>query len=101
MTATECPTATEVTPLLDSHGTKTLVNIHGCENQALRCLASMVHKAVGMRMQAVQEMHEPSSHVELEEARRRLAFEELLLLQLTLLLRRELSRCAQLPHSAP
>ena len=41
-------------------------------------------------------MHLPSSMEEQEEARRRLAFEELFLLQLTLLLRRELSRSAVL-----
>lgn len=43
-------------------------------------------------LQAIQEIHNPSSHEDLEEAKRRLAFEELLLLQLTLLLRRELCR---------
>ena len=70
-----------------------------CIAQPLHCPATVLREDVGGRMQAVQEMHEPSSHVELEEARRRLAFEELLLLQLTLLLRRELSRCAQLRQS--
>ena len=46
-----------------------------------------------MPVQAVQSIHLPPSLEELEQARRRLAFEELLLLQLTLLLRRHIMRC--------
>ena len=45
-------------------------------------------------VQAVQNIHQPPSLEELEQARRRLAFEELLVLQLTLLLRRHIMRCA-------
>ena len=45
-----------------------------------------------MLVQAVQHIHQPPSPEELEQARRRLAFEELLLLQLTLLLRRHIMR---------
>ena len=47
-----------------------------------------------MEVQAVQDIHRPPSLEEQEQARRRLAFEELLLLQLTLLLRRHIMRCA-------
>ena len=45
-------------------------------------------------VQAMLRMHQPPSTSEQEGARQRLAFEELLLLQLTLLLRRHISRCA-------
>ena len=47
-----------------------------------------------MLVQAVQNIHRPPSPEVLEQARRRVAFEELLVLQLTLLLRRHIMRCA-------
>ena len=43
--------------------------------------------------QAVRTMHRPASLDAVEEARRRLAFDELLTMQLQLLLQRDLSRC--------
>ncbi len=45
-------------------------------------------------VQAVRTMHAPAGLGELEAARRRLAFDELLTLQLSLLLRRKLLQCA-------
>ena len=51
--------------------------------------------------QAVQAVHEPADLEVAEAARVRLAFDELLFMQLTLLVRRALSRCAcQLSSSA-
>ena len=49
--------------------------------------------------QAVRSRHVPKSQQEAEDARQRLAFEELLLLQLRLLLQRSSIQCA--PHSHP
>jgi ATP-dependent DNA helicase RecG len=45
-------------------------------------------------VQATQQVHEPSSLDEAETARRRLAYDELLFMQLTMMLRRALSQCA-------
>ena len=43
-------------------------------------------------------MHAPAGLAELEAGRRRLAFDELLALQLSLLLRRKLLQCGPLLH---
>ena len=51
-------------------------------------------------VQAVRAMHEPQDMDWQEVARNRLAFEELFLLQLKLLLQREILRWASLPCSA-
>lgn len=51
-------------------------------------LAAQVEVLV--RLQAVRTMHAPTGLADLEAARRRLAFDELLTLQLSLLLRRKL-----------
>ena len=48
-------------------------------------------------LQAVRSRHVPKSMREAEEARQRLAFEELLVLQLRLLLQRTSTQCAPLP----
>jgi RecG-like helicase len=50
--------------------------------------------------QAVRSRHVPRSIQEAEEARRRLAFEELLVLQLRLLLQRTSLQCASLHPAA-
>ena len=52
-----------------------------------------------MPFQAVRSRHVPKSKQEAEDARQRLAFEELLVLQLRLLLQRTSIQCA--PHSPP
>jgi RecG-like helicase len=48
----------------------------------------------GSCVQAIQGMHFPNTLEFQEEARQRMAFEELLMLQLTILIRRELNRSA-------
>ena len=48
-------------------------------------------------MQALRAIHQPRDAADLEAAKRRLAFEELLLLQLKLLLRREIGRTPRSP----
>lgn len=45
-------------------------------------------------MQAVQTIHQPQQPEQAEDARRRLAFDELLTMQLQLLLQRDFARCA-------
>ena len=50
--------------------------------------------------QAVQSVHQPANLEVAEAARVRLAFDELLFMQLTLLVRRALSRCGQLCDSS-
>lgn len=49
-------------------------------------------KTLPATVQALVAMHNPTDAADLEAAKRRLAFEELLLLQLKLLLRREIER---------
>ena len=51
-------------------------------------------------MQAVRGRHLPKSTQEAEEARQRLAFEELLVLQLRLILQRTRMQCAPCPCSS-
>lgn len=50
-------------------------------------------------MQAIRGRHQPQSEEEAESARRRLAFEELLVLQLRLLLQRNDIQCVHTPSS--
>lgn len=50
--------------------------------------------------QAMREMHRPTTGALQQEARRRLAFEELFLLQMTLLLKRALARWGPRPPRA-
>ena len=47
-----------------------------------------------MNLQAVKEMHNPTTEADLEEAIRRLAFEDLFLAQISILLRRQMFRCS-------
>ena len=62
-----------------------------------------MHSMGNAAAQAVQSRHVPRSVQEAEEARQRLAFEELLVLQLRLLLQRTSFQCAALtlPPSCP
>ena len=65
----------------------TLCRVNG-DGTAGKPVSSLLHR------QAVEAVHEPADLDVAEAARVRLAFDELLFMQLTLLVRRALSRCA-------
>ena len=65
-----------------------------------RELGALRGVAGGHGAQAIREMHRPTTGALQQEARRRLAFEELFLLQLTLLLKRTLARWEPRPPRA-